>query len=279
MKTNLLFPSYFKYIGWLLAVPGLVLGYLFEFEHFTFRFLQYGQQSYFGGNENYTDEIAITLIAIGFLFISSVKIEHEKKYAHRWKALYQSVIAATTITVIFILVNVFTDVVKGSIIITWYFFLYQPIIFICLLKYHLHFSNTEKVDVIPPLGHKFFRSLGLSILFTSAITRVIYACINLVSDPFLTIVYPLAFSGLLILVLSKEKTENSIISNYRSKSVQIAIYIASIIFLTATWLVYGFDYLGYLYLYPVYLWAAYSATFQYKLYRHKKQPQDIVALT
>jgi hypothetical protein len=54
MRSKLLFPSYFRLIGVILLLPGLVCGYL------TF---------IFSTNESFYDESAISMLSIGLLFV------------------------------------------------------------------------------------------------------------------------------------------------------------------------------------------------------------------
>jgi len=280
MKQNLLFPSYFRYIGWVLAVPGLVLGYFFEFENFTFKFLGDGRQSLFFGNGNYTDELAITLITIGLFLVcfSANKSEDERSQSIFRKALYRSVFVATVLTLFLFIVSLVPVAPKGLFILILYFFLYQPIIFVAFFNYFLYFKHNPLKDT-PPLQHKYFHVLGLFILAVCVLIRIIYACINFVNEDFLVAVYYAAAVGLLLLVFSKERIENAIVNEHRSGAMQLAVYIASIIFLIATWVVYGIDYLSYMYFYPLYLLGIYAVIFQYKLYNDRKQTQDIIALT
>jgi hypothetical protein len=52
----------------------------------------------------------------------------------------------------------------------------------------------------------------------------------------------------LIWLWSKEKNEDDFVRSIRLKAMQIAVYICYGLFMVLTWLVYGFDYLGVLYL-------------------------------
>ncbi|WP_448701783.1 hypothetical protein ACFGVR_06010 [Mucilaginibacter sp. AW1-3] len=282
MRTNLLLPSYFKYIGYMLAVPGLVLGYFFAFESFTFKFLSNGhRRSMLVGSENYTDEVTITLIVIGLFFIcfSANRAENERSQASRHKALYLSVFIAVLVPVALFIFSLLSVVPRFLAFLPLYFFLYQPVIFIALSNSFLYFKSQEGLNNSPPLPHKYFHNGGLYLLITCILLRAIYACVNYTNNDLLTGIYYAGTIGLLLSVFSKEKLENITMINYRSGSMQIAVYIAAGMFLIATWYIYGLDYLGYMYLYPVYLLVIYTVIFQYKLYKNRKQIQKIIALT
>jgi hypothetical protein len=94
MKSKFLFPPYFAWIGWGMAIPGLVLGCFNVFGHFAFGFLQtshYGLQSA-DNLWNYTDEVALALSVTGMLLIafSRKKREDELVARLRMDALYWS---------------------------------------------------------------------------------------------------------------------------------------------------------------------------------------------
>lgn len=90
MKSNLLLPSRFRIIGILLVIPSLVLGFLFRFRDFTFDFLTITQShSTVKGKNinldeqiNLTDELALTGLIIGLLFIAFSRQKQEDEFIH-----------------------------------------------------------------------------------------------------------------------------------------------------------------------------------------------------
>lgn len=90
MKSSLLLPSRFRIIGILLVIPSLVLGFLFRFRDFTFDFLTITQShSMVKGKNinldeqiNLTDELALTGLIIGLLFIAFSRQKQEDEFIH-----------------------------------------------------------------------------------------------------------------------------------------------------------------------------------------------------
>jgi hypothetical protein len=89
MKSSLLLPSRYKWIGIIVLVPSLILGILVRFKDFSFDFLtlpskakQEGMQKIFNFDEiiNLTDELALTGIIIGLLFIAFAREKQEDEF-------------------------------------------------------------------------------------------------------------------------------------------------------------------------------------------------------
>ena len=90
MKPTLLLPSRFKYIGTVLLIPSLLLGLLFRFRDFSFDFLTLRRSySLVNGNSlnldeqiNLTDELALTGLIVGLLFIAFSRQKQEDEFIH-----------------------------------------------------------------------------------------------------------------------------------------------------------------------------------------------------
>lgn len=89
MKSSVLLPPKYKWIGIIVLVPSLVLGILVRFKEFTFSFLTLKDR----GNPlvsekgftleediNFTDEIALTGIIIALLFIAFAREKQEDEF-------------------------------------------------------------------------------------------------------------------------------------------------------------------------------------------------------
>ena len=112
MKTNFLFPNKFRIIGWILLLPGIVLGYMVVFKDFEFSFLNLKVLSLFYssfatpginnpklwiiGNDNFTNELAGILIIIGGIFVAFSKEKKEDEYIA--KIRLESLLWATYVT-------------------------------------------------------------------------------------------------------------------------------------------------------------------------------------
>ena len=90
MKPTLLLPSRFKYIGTVLLIPSIILGLLFRFRDFSFDFLTLRRSySLVNGNSlnldeqiNLTDELSLTGLIVGLLFIAFSRQKQEDEFIH-----------------------------------------------------------------------------------------------------------------------------------------------------------------------------------------------------
>jgi len=87
MKSSLLLPSKYKWIGAIILVPSLILGIMVQSNEFKFDFLTIprkpspdGMTSLFESDINLTDEFALTGIIIALLFIAFAKEKHEDEF-------------------------------------------------------------------------------------------------------------------------------------------------------------------------------------------------------
>jgi hypothetical protein len=92
MKSYLLLPSRYKWIGAIILIPSLVLGILVQAKDFVFDFLTLpsspkkdGLSNVFNFDEtiNLTDELALTGIIVGLLFIAFAKEKHEDEFINK----------------------------------------------------------------------------------------------------------------------------------------------------------------------------------------------------
>ncbi len=91
MKRRILLPSRYKTIGVLLLIPSLVLGILYRFFDFSFSFLTFrisGSKDAkasginFDDTINLTDELALTGLIVGLLFIAFAREKQEDEFIH-----------------------------------------------------------------------------------------------------------------------------------------------------------------------------------------------------
>ena len=87
MRSSFLLPNKFKRIGIILLTPSLILGALVRFQDFAFDFLSlpFGKTISSGKlnldeNINLTDELALTGIIVGLLFIAFAREKQEDEY-------------------------------------------------------------------------------------------------------------------------------------------------------------------------------------------------------
>jgi hypothetical protein len=88
MRSQLLLPNHYKRIGTILLIPSLVLGALVRFNDLAFDFLElpFGKKNSSGSflnlddTINLTDELALTGIIVGLLFIAFAREKQEDEY-------------------------------------------------------------------------------------------------------------------------------------------------------------------------------------------------------
>lgn len=116
MNANYLFPNRFKKIGWLLLIPGILLGIVFLFLNGEIEFLNItvfsivghpllDQPTYFTFIENnILDEIAGLLIIIGALLIAFSKEKYEDEFIARVRL--ESLVWATYLNYIILILTI-----------------------------------------------------------------------------------------------------------------------------------------------------------------------------
>jgi hypothetical protein len=84
MKSILLLPASYKRIGWLLLIPSLLLGIGVRFFDFEWKFLTVGKgrEAILDSKINFTDEIALTGIILGLLFIAFAREKQEDEFIY-----------------------------------------------------------------------------------------------------------------------------------------------------------------------------------------------------
>ena len=95
MEPRFLFPHRFKLIGWLIAIPSIILGLFVLFDDFNFNFLtvrlpfSYALAEEFSSSGdaknpfsvfNLTNEIAVIGTIVGLLFVAFSKVKVEDEY-------------------------------------------------------------------------------------------------------------------------------------------------------------------------------------------------------
>ncbi len=89
MKSKLLLAEKYKWVGLVLLIPSLVLGFLVRFREFQFTWLEINIDQkevnrLFGDDKiNLTDEFALTGIILGLLFIAFAKERNEDEFISR----------------------------------------------------------------------------------------------------------------------------------------------------------------------------------------------------
>ncbi len=117
MKSNFLFPHYFKKIGWFLFIPGIIAGIFFLINQEGPDFLKVNvfaaaEQSIFGGHTNYfsvyenniSDEIIGLVLVIGALLIAFSKEKSEDEFISGIRL--ESLVWATYVNYLILIVSI-----------------------------------------------------------------------------------------------------------------------------------------------------------------------------
>jgi len=251
MKSDLLFPRYFKIIGWVLALPGLVLEYLFIFQRYTIPFLSYGERAsdpyaryLYAGQYNLTDELAVTLSVIGLIFIGFSKLKQEDWVISkiRLTALFWAVLVNCIWVYFYLLALSFADFAHIN------FFSFDvftcnvitPLLIFILRFMYLRYryqkgKRTRDIHLFLYKPYGLFGVVGSIGYFILGIVSII--------EPFRISIPQEVFIGLppilLLWLWSRAKNENKHVAGVRFKAMQTAIYINYCLFLIAEWTMYG----------------------------------------
>lgn len=144
MQSIYLFPHRAKQIGWLLLIPGLVLGILVMYFDFEIPFLQIPMRSnpslFEAKDENFTNELAGLLLMAGLMLMAfSRRKEEDELTAHmRLDALLWAVYANSLVLVLCLLLvygtNFFSVLVYNMYTV--------PVIYLLRFQYLLHKAST-----------------------------------------------------------------------------------------------------------------------------------------
>jgi hypothetical protein len=265
-------------------LPGFVLGYLNRYNNYEIpgfgAVLREKATLFLPEYENFTNELALTLIVSGLVFIAFSKRKQEDELTARIRlnALYWSILANYVwygIFIILALINVVVHVKGVQVAVNFVgdnldfmvYNLFTPWVIFITRFYYLVFKSREEYDIKPIklLPNKFYRPAGE--LLTVALI-VIIAALDVFFDgdrgDTLFLILPFA---MLVWVYSKEKQEDEYISTIRLHAMQWAIYANYIILLIANLFVYG---AGFLYIMMFNLGtipAIFLIVFHYRLYR------------
>ncbi len=289
MKSNLLFPPAFRTIGLILALPGLALGYLFEYTDYLERFLRYGMDHIAKGSDTFADELATTLIVTGLIFIGFSKIKREDKQTVkiRLDALYWTVLVNCLLVPTCFIIPMIGDffkfpIVKRSEDIFYNFIVYNffiaLLIFIFRFYYMLYKSRRKKaLKPLYLLPYKPYSSIGkiasipFILLLIAEIVSFVFS-INIYRGGDIPAVIFIGFPVFLFLWIgSKEKNELRTIAKTRLKAMQIAFYINYSLFIVATWAIYGFDYLAVIMICLISVQLIFLMVFYFQLYQQRKK--------
>lgn len=254
MKSKFLFPAWCNLAGYLLAIPGFILGYLTIFNKYqipNFGFKIRVKDAFFENSiENFTNELAIFLVVIGLILIAFSKSRKEDELSARLRlnALYWSVM---TYYLIYLLAILYSFIIGEIPFVGDHaseLNIFTPLlIFIARYNYLKHI-NKESYLVGQPkfLPNQPFKKIGV----TLSLIGLVFLVIGLIIEPQLEWVAPITgvlyvffVVGLLLLAFSQNKTEDEMMMQQRLESLQLAVYFNYLILLIATITFYSLTFL------------------------------------
>lgn len=253
MKSKFLFPRWCASLGWMLSLPGFVLGYFVVFNNYEipgFGFKLRSKSNLFQGTfENFTNELSTVLVLGGLLLIafSKSKIEDELNAKLRLNSLSWSIlIYFIGYNLCLILINIIEIPVLSEHILVLN--LFSPLL-VFILRFNF-LKRLNQKDFKPAnlklLANRPYRKIGIILsligfayLFPTMIKDPIFGT----SDILFGVSYCITICGLLLLAYSKNKIEDEGTTQLRLENWQQAIYINYGVILIATILLYAVHYL------------------------------------
>ncbi|RZK36128.1 MAG: hypothetical protein EOO90_27895 [Pedobacter sp.] len=254
MKSKFLFPTWCAIVGYLLAIPGFILGYLYTIKDYEipgFGFKMWENDGFFQkAFENFTNELAIFLVIIGLILIAFAKEKKEDELSAklRLNSLYWSIM----IYYVLYIIGYLYTVIFGEILFIGDHFtemnLFTPlVIFICRYNY-LKYINAESYQLSKPkfLPNKPFKSIGIvfsGLGLTSIITSLLIDSNKKWVEITQISFYVLLIFGLLFWAFAKNKEEDEMTMQQRLEGLQLSIYFNYAIILLLTLIAYSLLYL------------------------------------
>ncbi len=256
MKSKFLFPAWCAWLGYFMAVPGFVLGYLniinkYEIPGFGFKMREKNTiiQSAF---ENFTNELAIFLVVIGLILIAFSRGRKEDELIARLRlnALYWAVMIYYILYIVAILVtaNIGEIPFIGDHISELNIFT-PLVIFIARFYYLKYATNTYLMGVTKFLPYNPMKKIGLLISSLSILTLaygIIFVPRGTWGVAAESVAYISLVIGLLISTFSKNRVEDEFTMQLRFENLHLSVYFNYAILILATFLFYGLSYLVFL---------------------------------
>lgn len=282
MKSKYLFPSWGSWVGYLLAIPGFVLGYLnvikkYEIPGFVLRIREQNRilEPAF---ENFTNELVIFLVIVGLVLIafSKNRQEDEMNAKLRLNALYWGVMTYY----IFYFVGLVFSMMIGEIPFIGdhasELNLFTPLLIFIGRFYYLKYVKRDGYLVSAPkfLPHIPFKLIGIVLSVICLVVMILFLLFDSLKK-WEDMVGPISYLGLLIGLLlwafSKNQTEDEMTMQQRLESLQLAIYINCAFVLIANILLYSLSFLYFMLFAQVSLLLYFVLRMEYVNYKNNKQ--------
>ncbi len=255
MKSKFLFPTWARLLGYLMAIPGFILGYLtifskYEIPGFVLK-LRERDTLFEPALENFTNELAIFLVILGLILVafSKNKREDELSAKIRLNALYWSV----AIYYVIYLLALGYSIVFGEIPFVGdhatELNIFTPLLIFVIRYNYLKYMNQDSYLLGPPrfLANKPYRIIGIVV----SVMGFIFFSFILITDPLsdqwssalMKGLYFIFIVGLLLWAFSQHQLEDEMTMQQRLESLQLAVYFNYLVLLIATLVFYSLLYL------------------------------------
>jgi len=296
MKTRFLFPHQLRPVGWLLAIPGFVLGYFSVYRDFHIRGLGYTLKSasiYVKGSfyHDFTNTLALTLVIVGLFLaaFSKEKKEDELTARMRYNALYWAVLANYMVYLLWLIATLTIELLHldkdplgslADILGMSTYNLFTPLLIFIARYYYLRYSKngeykTGRMFYFP---EKPYRAIGQLISIPVAIIVFFAFFGSLVfkgGDPepkdWVGILFLFLPITLLIWAYSKRNNEDEFVSTLRLESMQLAVYVNYAVLLLANLFFYSFDFMEIMFLNLGTIALFFVVRFSYILWKYNRQ--------
>ena len=290
MRPKLLFPSFFRVIGIILLIPGLVLGFFYAFYNYSPPFLGHGPGYRLIWKDNFSGELIVTLLICGSLLIGFSRQKNETRLTQsvRLNALYWTILVNAVLVIACGVYTVCFAVFKINFTI-WtklpaYYFIYNQLIIFPIFLARLYYLSYKVNQASPPGPICFIprlpfntigKTIGVLFLLVFAGSFIPAAHIDTSSDPFTFSYFFLFLPSLLFCIWSREENEVGLAT--RLRAMQIAFYVNCILLLYGTWALYSSNFLTFFAFIFSSLLVIFVVVFWFWRYRTSKKAIRLVA--
>jgi cbb3-type cytochrome oxidase subunit 3 len=254
MKTKFLWPQWGRPLGYILAIPGFVLGYLYLFQNYTipgFGLRMREKDSFFQqAFENFTNELAIFMVVIGLILIafSRNKKEDELNAKLRLNALYWGIATYYAIYVLAFCINVFLIEIPFISEHMLELNIFTPLLIFIGRFNFLKYIDKEIYSIGQPklFSNRPTKKLGMMISTISSLLLIAALIVDPkgpTADTLFNFMYLSFLIGLILWAFSKNKKEDEMTSQQRLESLQLAVYFNYGLLLVATLLYYSVSFM------------------------------------
>lgn len=253
MKSKYLFPTWCSWVGYLMAIPGFILGYFnviknYNIPGFGLR-LRDKDRLFTAAFENFTNELVIFLVIVGLLLIafSKSRQEDELNAKLRLNALYWGVMTYY----LFYFVGLLFSLTIGEIPFIGdhasELNLFTPLVIFIGRFYYLKYFKKDSYLISRPrfLPHTPFKLIGVTLSLVCMV--LIFVLISDFEDDNWEIIKKMIYLGLVVGLLlwafSHNKKEDEMLMQQRLESLQLAVYLNYGLLLVANVLLYSFSFL------------------------------------